>query len=419
MSNPPPVRSEYRRNHYVPDWFQRRFLLEDSAEAKFYYLDLHPETRIQNGHRYTRNGVLRWGPPRCFVIEDLYTTKFADLESTEIEEKFFGKIDSMGKNAVEYFANFAHPSADGDSFNALLRYMSAQKLRTPKGLAHFAHMIRERETNQVLFRMQQFHTMHCALWTECVWSLLDASDSPIKFLLSDHPVTVYNQACFPESKWCRDNFDPPIWFSGTHTLFPFDLNRMLVLTNLSWARDPYGNPLKERPNPSMFRPAMFNFQTIQTGRSLTETEVDTFNFIIKKRAHRYIAAAEKDWLFPETRLKRQQWDKLSDRYLLMPDPRAMNFSSEIVIGFKGGGADRFDAYGRKPEQSDFGDKVRSDREWNSFHAFKCEYARRFGPKKRGISFQFGSLDPHDYSPDYHKALLRDESLYKALMKKKR
>ena len=32
---------------------------------------------------------MRWGPPRCFYRDDLYSTQFGDWKSTEIEEKFF------------------------------------------------------------------------------------------------------------------------------------------------------------------------------------------------------------------------------------------------------------------------------------------------------------------------------------------
>lgn len=230
---------EYRRNHYVPEWYQRRFLPNNVQEKKFYYLDLTPDS-ISNGRwRYKRKALLRWGPSRCFCERDLYTTKFGKWKSTEIEEKFFGKIDSAWSQAVEYWSNFKHPSIDQNSFETLLLYMSIQKLRTPKGLDHLAHLVNLSDKNKVLFKLQELQQIFCALWTECIWSIVDASNSDTKFLLSDHPVTVYNRVCFPLSKWCRGYRDPDIWFSGTHTLFPLSLERMLILTNLSWVRNPY------------------------------------------------------------------------------------------------------------------------------------------------------------------------------------
>ena len=44
----------------------------------------------------------------------------------------------------------------------------------------------------------------------------------------------------------------------------------------------------------MLRPAMFNFTDVQIGRMLSEDEVLMINSIIKRRAYRYIAAAEKE-----------------------------------------------------------------------------------------------------------------------------
>lgn len=411
--------SQFRRNHYVPEWFQHRFLPSDAKQRKFYYLDLDPDTVVANGRRYKRRELLRWGPPRCFCERDLYTTRLGSWESTEIEERFFGKIDSSGRNAVEYFATFEHPSADEEAFQKLLIYMSIQKLRTPKGLNYLADLVQLVDENQVLFKMQELQQLFCALWTECVWAIVDASESDTKFILSDHPVTVYNRACFPGSKWCRGDNDPGIWLSGTHTLFPLSLDKMLILSNLSWARNPYGNPLKKRPNPNLFRAAMFNFMQIQTGRSLSDTEVNYVNLIVKKRARRYIAAARKEWLYPEKRVPTQRWDKLDDQYRLMPDPRSMIFSTEVLIGYSDKRADGFDEYGNKPWQPGYNDKQRQEEELRTFDAFQGEFARIHGPKRRGRSYELGVLGNEEDDPDYHAYHLSLEGKYKPKHAKRR
>lgn len=405
--------TEYGQHHYVPKWYQYRFFDGTEKENKFYYLDRKPEVmRTKNGKYFTRNSTLRWGPPRCFFENDLYTTQFGKWKSTDIEKYFFGKIDSDGKNSIDYFADFDCTKIDSDAFHALLAYMSAQKLRTPKGLKYLKSVLRTTDKNEVLFKLQELYRMHCAIWTECVWSIVDACDSATKFICSDHPVTVYNEACFPASKWCRGSNDPPIWLNGTHTIFPLNQNKALLLTNLSWARDPYSNPLRERPNPELFRPAMFKFTDIQTGHKLSEQDVITINYIIKHRSYRYIAATNNDWLYPEKAMKKTQWDKITKPYTLMPDPRSMTFSSEIIVGYKDGTSDRTDEYGRKPWQDGFTDKERHDYEWNTFHAFKSEYARIFGPRRRGVAFNFGSKDNEVDSDDYHKSLLQQEHVYK-------
>ena len=393
--------AEYTRNHYVPKWYQYRFIPEDYKEKKYYYLDLNPERKSTKKGMYARKALLRWGPRSCFCVDDLYTTAFGNWESTEIEQKFFGQIDSSGRESIEYFTNFEHPSVDGDAFRNLLLYMSIQKLRTLKGLNWLGEIVRLSDKNLVLFKMQEFRQLFCALWTECIWNIVDASDSDTKFIISDHPVTVYNKSCLPNSKWCLRHRDPDIAFMGTHTLFPLSLNKMLILTNLSWIRNPYENPRVLRPHPNMFRSAMFNFTQIQTKRMLSEIEVNEINYIVKKRAYRYVAAAKKEWLYPEEVIPSREWDKLGNGYLLMPDPRSVTFSSEIIIGYDNKRADFFDEYGRKPWHKDYNDKQRHDKDWNTFLAFQGEFARVFGSKRRGRSFEHCRMDNEEDSPDYH------------------
>ena len=404
--------SVYRNNHYVPVWYQERFIQTNSREQKFYFLDLKPEVIDAGKKQYKRNELLRWGPRRCFCEQDLYTTKYGEWLSTDIEKHFFGPIDAYARPALDYFANFEHPDASGDMFERLMVYMSLQKLRTPKGMVHLSRLIKNNDKNLVLRALQQLQQLFCAIWTECVWSIADATDSDTKFLLSDHPVTVYNQGCFPGSNWCKDNQDPDIWLTGTHTLFPLTSQKLLILTNLSWVRYPYGNPVKLRPNPNPLRPAMFNFTSIQTGRKLKNDEVLQINYIIKKRAYRYVAADNKDWLYPEKALGLKTWSDFGRDYLLMPDPRCLSFSGEIIIGFEGGGGDSFDAYGRKPWQADYDGGTKSSHEWETFHAFQGEFARKFGKARRGLAYEFGKLSPVVDNDDYHQYHLDSERKYK-------
>ena len=86
--------AEYRRNHYVPQWYQRRFFPADITEKKFHYLDLRPQSVTNDdGVTYVRNAVRRLGTASCFCQDDLYTTRFGDWYSTDIEKFFFGQID--------------------------------------------------------------------------------------------------------------------------------------------------------------------------------------------------------------------------------------------------------------------------------------------------------------------------------------
>jgi hypothetical protein len=412
--------SDYKNHHYVPEWYQYRFFDGTEKEKKLNYLDMKPKVETaQNGKKYTRKSLLKWGPPSCFCQDDLYTTRFKGVESREIETAFFGEIDSKGSKAVDYFSSFEHPSVDPKAFKDLLPYISVQKLRTPKGLKNLSSMTDEKGKNRLLFAMQELHQMHCAIWSEAVWNIVDASQSETKFIISDHPVTVYNQSAFPESKYCKNSRDPAIWFDGTYTIFPLSLNKVLILTNLSWLRNPYGSPLKERPHSELFRNSYFDFTNIQTNRMLSEEEVITINHIIKSRAYRYIAAQKKEWLYPEKYLNIKRWDNIGSSYLLMPDPRAMSFSSEVVFGYDDRRADAFDEYGRKPWQADYREKNRHDIEWNSFNAFKGEFARKFGPKRRGASLDIGhklKIEDTEGQHTYHLSL---EQEFKTKLKDKK
>src|SRR5665213_687416 len=211
----------YRRNHYVPEWYQKRFFPSNEGERKFYYLDLNPDRVTSNGHAYTRNELLRWGVDNCFCQDDLYTTSpWVTGDPTVMEERFFGGVDALGKKAVEYFGNFEHPRYENEAFQPMLMYLTVQKLRTPKGLEYLAAVAKTNQQDTVLLALTELQAVYCAIWTECIWCILDASQSSTKLILSDHPVTVYNPDCFPGSQWCSGVNEPDIRRVGTHTLFP-------------------------------------------------------------------------------------------------------------------------------------------------------------------------------------------------------
>ncbi len=262
-----PMSGEYRNNHYVPIWYQKRFLPPGCTANELFHMDMKPGTFTDpRGVVHNRRAVKRRGLRRCFAEIDLYTRQFGAHDPTQLERVFFGAIDARGRQAVEYFAGFEHPSADHDAFPDLLAYMTVQKLRTPKGLAWLAKEARTTDRDRTLELLVRLQRVYAAIWTECIWLLADATASPTKFIVSDHPVTVYNRRCGPKSSWCRGADDPDIRFHASHTLFPLSAERILVLTNLSWTRNPYQLETRMRPNPNFFRDAIFNFTEIQTRR---------------------------------------------------------------------------------------------------------------------------------------------------------
>lgn len=379
--------NDYRHNHYVPIWYQRRFMLR--GQSRYYRLDMNPGTIKAGKVTKSRDDLHEWSPKRVFAEDDLYTTQWSGITNTEIEQFFFGKLDSSAPDALDYFTNFGHPSADGPKFEQFVRYMSLQKLRTPKGLTYLSSIREQSGKNITLMLLQRVQDMFCATWTECVWQIADAANSPTKFIISDHPVTVYNRACPPLSGHCRGYRDPDVRLIATHTYFPLSIDKVLILTNLSWVRDPYQRETSVRPNHKLFRGAVFNFTSIQTGRNLTEDEVLQINLITKKRAYRYIAAADEQWLYPERYVSTDYWKKLGSGYLLMPEPRLIHMGGEILIGYENGHSDAFSEYGHKPWQKEYKDTEREKRETTSLYRFQAEWALLKGAKHTAQSSDFG------------------------------
>jgi hypothetical protein len=397
----------YRHNHYVPEWYQRRFMLPE--QSRYFRLDLRPDPIPTAKGKKFRDDLHEWSPKRIFAENDIYTTLWAGITNTEIEQYFFGQIDGAATAALDYFDEFEHPSVDAKQFQQFLRYTSLQKLRTPKGLAYLAALSKQYEKNATLMLLQRVQDMFCATWTECIWQIADASDSPTKFIISDHPVTVYNRGCPPLSKYCKGHADPDIRLAATHTYFPLSLNKILILTNLNWVRDPYQKETAVRPNPILFRGAMFNFTTIQTGRRLTENEVLQINLITKKRAYRYIAGANKEWLYPERRVSTDHWKKLGEGYLLMPEPRLVYMGGETFIGYQDGHSEGFSEYGHKPWQRGYKDEDRFKRESEALYRFQAEWALLRGAKYTAENYDFGGRQKFEDDPEsmeHHRKLAK-------------
>ncbi|MES2023122.1 MAG: DUF4238 domain-containing protein [Patescibacteria group bacterium] len=406
---------EYKNHHYVPQWYQKKFMLP--SESELFYLDMKPNTFMSPDKiPYHSKALIKQGSKKCFVEKDLYTTKIQSIESKDIEKYFFGKIDRKGQEAVEYFEKFAYPLKDWKTyFEDIMIYMSTQKLRTPKGLTWLKDKLNTDNKYNILSSMTTLGRMNCAIWTESVWLIADASNSETKFIISDHPITIYNRECGPRSQQCRNANDPDIFLQGSHTIFPLSLDKILILTNLSWVRNPYQSATKPRPNSNLFRNAIFKFTDIQTMRHLNEQEVREINFIIKNRAFRHIAGAKKDWLYPEKYVSKSNWNKYGEGYLLMPDPRPIHLGGEIFWGGGPGPGGSMDEYGRVPEDPDYNKETNTYSEHRTLNWFKGEFAHLFGPHRRGRSFQAMSLDPEkddDKFHQYHLNLQKKKYKYK-------
>ncbi len=400
---------EYTNNHYVPQWYQRRFLEDGQTNGTIQLLDLTPPVFFdRSGVAHPANELRTHSIEKSFKEDDLYTLQNGTRRSTIIEQKFFGGIDGFGKNAVDYFTNFEHPSIDAKAARNMVTYMSAQKLRTPKGLGWLSQLVGTDDRNILLTRMMQLKNLYSAVWTGCIWQIADASQSDTKFIFSDHPVTVYNRRLLPRSHENRGFNDPDIRYNASHTIFPLSREKVLILTNKSWAKNPYQNALQLRPNSSFFRDAVFNFLSIQTQRHLSEHEVRQINYVIKKRALRYVAAGNKDWLYPERYVNGEEWGQFGSGYLFMPDPRPLSGGGQIYFGYSDGRTEAFDADERRPWQEGYDPDGGSN--MNMLLRFKAEFALMHGPYRRGRSFEMATLDDERDSDTYHQTMIEQGRL---------
>src|SRR4051794_26558966 len=95
----------FRHNHYVPRWYQDGVLPSERKQREFYYLDREPRhVRDGRGTRITLPEVERRTLRNCFAERDLYTLTFRNVSSTELERRFFGRIDRDGRRAVNFWA---------------------------------------------------------------------------------------------------------------------------------------------------------------------------------------------------------------------------------------------------------------------------------------------------------------------------
>src|SRR5690554_1274786 len=214
--------------------------------------------------------------------------------------------------------------------------MDAQRLRTPKGLTWLMKALRPKSYNELLIKMQQIRRMNCTMWAEASLEVITAHNSEVKFIVSDNPITFYNQAFYPGNKKCRFPSDPEVELKGTRTIFPLDLNHCAILTHKEYARSPGKlKAQKPRTNARFFDDTIINYDDIIRERSFNEQQVSAINYILKCRAQRYIAAAEKDWLFPEKQLKKLDWASF-DKLFISGSTKLFGRDVEIFVGGKDG-----------------------------------------------------------------------------------
>ena len=390
-------------HHYVPQWYQRRFL--PAGRTKFFYLDLHPEIVVRDGVSHQRQALLRWGPGRCFYERDLYTLQLGKWTTDEVERYFFGAVDARGRDAVAVFANYEGLKGPdvGRAFQSLVPYMGAQRFRTPKALDLIKKRLGGVDHNETLDLMGRMFQLHGTMWTEGVWEIARARRSPTKFIVTDEPVMFYNRSMFP-STWVYPE-DANHKEIGTRTLFPLGLDSCLIITHLQLVRNPWATPTEFRVNARSYATAMKHLGDIQFGRELEEDEVRRINHILKKRAARYIAAGEEEWLYPERQASVTDWPQLEADWFLLPHLWKVPFTTGIMAGYRDGSKWASDEYGHHPWNPGYQNEIVRQRERNTFERAKREWAKRREGRSRARVDRFSHGDVADSMMDDY---LREE-----------
>lgn len=308
-------------------------------------LDKHPETRTLADGRtvFTQSPIQHWGTKRCFQELDLYTTFFGEDVNDDIERLLFGPIDAKGADAVSAFLR-DDPAEMHDTFQDFFAYLDAQRLRTPKGLEWIRASYPKLTHLELMQEMQGLRMMHCQIWAESVREIVTAASSDIKFLLTDNPVTTYNPALPPSASECVYPYSARVELTGTQTIFPMDANTCLILTHVEYAKKPDAARLTSKRTNARFRGTGYvhSHAHIRT-RALTRENVAAINLVLKEGAKRYIAAADKRWLYPE-QVFTGSWESIKD--VLLPQNKLWEFGGEMLIGFDDGTVHYQDAYGR-------------------------------------------------------------------------
>lgn len=348
-SSPKPSgpRKPSRENHYVPEWYQRGFRVND---ADTWFLQISAPRQRPDGTEILVRPRQR--PPKaCFWQNDLYITRFGEYFNDQIETVLFQGIDDAGAKAVRAFIG-GDPAQVHDQYQPMLAYLGAQKLRTPKGLDWIRSRYPALSQIELMREMQHLRQMFGTLWAECVHEVVSAQDSEVKFLLTDHPVTTFN-AGFPLDASLRNSSnEAQITWNGTQTLFALDANNLLILTHVPYAKDPDNvERTAKRVNARHFGHTMLRTDALIRGRRIDTNAVIAVNAWLKSRAHQYIAAGEQDWLYPE---RSAQVDTAAlARLLLPPKQELWRHGGETYIGYDDGSFGYRDSYGRTSRDHEF------------------------------------------------------------------
>lgn len=341
--------SKTRNNHYVPQWYQEGFF--EPGRNTLAVIDLAPDRRtLDDGRVIVERSRFQSPTSRAFVLRDLYSTFFGTAVNDEIERRLFGDIDTRGAKAVRAFIE-SDQEEWRRHFQTFFEYLDIQKIRTPKGLDWLKSCYPRLTQNELMVEMQAIRMVHCTIWTESVREIVSAEESEVKFITTDHPVTIYNHSLPPENRDLAYPSEPSIALKGSQTVFPLNRDFCLILTNLEYAKNPSASATEKRTFPRAYRSSMARTDAFIRQRRLSREEVMKINHVLKSRARRYVAAGREEWLYPE-REALSSWTDFR-HVLLPPSDQLWRFGGEMFVKYDGGQVRYQDAFGRTEKPRDF------------------------------------------------------------------
>jgi hypothetical protein len=102
-------------------------------------------------------------------------------------------------------------------------------------------------------------------------------------------------------------------------------------------------------------------------------------------ADRYVAAREREWLFPETRIASTHWSRFGKDFLLHPEPRCIHMGGTVYAGYNDGTSEAWNEFGHRPWEKEFENRNRDRRDGAGLRKIQAEFERRYGNKYRGCA----------------------------------
>ncbi len=122
--------------------------------------------------------------------------------------RLFGDIDGRGSEAVRAFSG-TDVREWHKHFQTFFEYLDILNPNT-EGAWLAEGSVSQALPERLMYEMQGIRMMHCTIWVGGVREIVSAESSDVRFIFSDHPVTIYNHAVPPTHEMCAYPLDPGI-----------------------------------------------------------------------------------------------------------------------------------------------------------------------------------------------------------------